>query len=168
MTHPLDPCTLSSNLPLPKTPDAPPNFPHPRLTPMPPQLTPMAPWPTLMAPWPTSMPSLQPLTLTLDLPNSENHPHYSQSSPPIINSTPILKGHHAHPVACCHHDQLLYSIQIPPYEEVQVMQTVPHWVVSIKVAHPDVYHTTAIHPPALHSPQEKVQCFMLLECSQSL
>ncbi|KNZ75042.1 hypothetical protein J132_05150 [Termitomyces sp. J132] len=27
-----------------------------------------------MAPWPTSMPSPQPLTLALDLPNPENHP----------------------------------------------------------------------------------------------
>ncbi|KAG5722477.1 hypothetical protein E4T56_gene2869 [Termitomyces sp. T112] len=35
-----------------------------------------------MAPWPTSVPAPQPLTLTLGLPNPENHPHCSQSSPP--------------------------------------------------------------------------------------
>ncbi|KAH0581411.1 hypothetical protein H2248_012493 [Termitomyces sp. 'cryptogamus'] len=45
------------------------------LTPTPPRLTPTA-------PWPTSVPALQPLTLTLGLPNPENHPHCSRSSPP--------------------------------------------------------------------------------------
>ncbi|KAG5719761.1 hypothetical protein E4T56_gene18531 [Termitomyces sp. T112] len=60
----------------------------PQLTPTPPRLTPTPPRLTLTAPWPTSTPSPQPLTLTLDLPNPENHPRCSRSSPPIINSTP--------------------------------------------------------------------------------
>ncbi|KNZ77758.1 hypothetical protein J132_03981 [Termitomyces sp. J132] len=54
-----------------------------RLTPTPPRLT-------LTAPWPTSVPAPQPLTLTLGFPNPENHPRYSRSSPPIINSTPCF------------------------------------------------------------------------------
>ncbi|KAG5733967.1 hypothetical protein E4T56_gene7426 [Termitomyces sp. T112] len=52
-----------------------------RLTPTPSRLTPTA-------PWPTSVPAPQPLTLTLGLPNPKNHPRCSQSSPPIIDSTP--------------------------------------------------------------------------------
>ncbi|KAG5732668.1 hypothetical protein E4T56_gene16778 [Termitomyces sp. T112] len=74
MTCPLDPRTSSSNLPIPQNPRC-----SAKLPPMP---------HAHFAPWPTSTPSPQPLTLTLDLPNPKNHPRCSQSSPPIINSTP--------------------------------------------------------------------------------